>query len=78
MDKPTKMFFMAPTRNAPVAMRSMRGQSMVEYFIVTAFTVIVLIQGADSSAVQSVVTAMKEAYAGFTYALSYATNLVGF
>lgn len=65
-------------RNMPVSARYMRGQSMVEYFIVTAFTVIVLIQGADSSAIQSVVTAMKEAYAGFTYALSYATNLVGF
>lgn len=58
--------------------RRMLGQSMVEYTIVTAFAVLILIQGADSSAIQSLVTAMKEAYAGFTYALSYATNLTGF
>jgi hypothetical protein len=69
---------LAISRKVSKPARYMRGQSMVEYFIVTAFTVIVLIQGAESSAVQSVVTAMKEAYAGFTYALSYATNLVGF
>lgn len=56
----------------------MGGQSMVEYFVVAAFTIIVLIQGADSSVIQSLVTAIKEAYQGFTYALGFATNLNGF
>jgi hypothetical protein len=67
-----------PRRGMPVSARYMRGQSMVEYFIVTSFTVLILIQGADSSVIQSLVTAMKDAYAGFTYALGYATTLTGF
>lgn len=58
--------------------KRMLGQSMMEYFVVTAFTVIILIEGADSSAIQSVVTAMKEAYQGFTYAMGFSSNLNGF
>ncbi|HSI43654.1 MAG TPA: hypothetical protein VK949_04880 [Methylotenera sp.] len=60
------------------AARYMCGQSMVEYFVVTAFTILILIEGADSSVIQTLVTAMKDAYAGFTYALGYSTNLTGF
>ena len=48
---------------------------MVEYFVVAAFAIRVLIEGGNSSAVQQVVGAIKRAYAGFTYALSYSTNL---
>jgi len=54
---------------------SMRGQSMVEYFVVTSFTVIILITGADSSVIQQLIAAIKDAYAGFTYAMSFSTNL---
>lgn len=61
--------------NRMTAKKRMLGQSMVEYFVVTAFTVIILIEGADSSAVQSVVTAMKEAYEGFSYAMGFSSNL---
>lgn len=53
----------------------MRGQSMVEYFVVTSFTVIILITGADSSVIQQLIVAIKDAYAGFTYAMSFSTNL---
>ena len=56
----------------------MRGQSMMEYFIVTSMAVLVLIEGGSSAPVQSVIDAMKQAYAGFTYALGYATSFVGF
>jgi hypothetical protein len=55
--------------------KRMLGQSMMEYFVVTAFTVIILIEGADSSVIQSVVTAIKEAYEGFTYAMGFSSNL---
>jgi len=58
--------------------RYMQGQSAIEYFIVTAFAVIILIEGGNSSPVQNVITAIKESYQGFTYALGYATTLVGF
>lgn len=58
--------------------KRMLGQSMMEYFVVTAFTVIILIEGADSSAIQSVVTAMKEAYEGFSYAMGFSSNLNAF
>jgi Flp pilus assembly pilin Flp len=52
-----------------------RGQSMVEYIVVTAFAILVLIEGGNSSPVQQVVGAIKQAYRGFTFALGYATNL---
>ncbi|MBN9409118.1 MAG: hypothetical protein J0H69_08215 [Burkholderiales bacterium] len=55
--------------------RRQAGQSMVEYFVVASFAILVLIQGGNSSPVQQVVQAIKQAYAGFTYALSFATNL---
>jgi hypothetical protein len=61
--------------NRRAAKNRMLGQSMVEYFVVTAFTVIILIEGADSSAIQSVVTAIKEAYEGFSYAMGFSSNL---
>ncbi|RZA10036.1 MAG: hypothetical protein EOP93_25345 [Lysobacteraceae bacterium] len=54
--------------------RRQAGQSMVEYFVVAAFAILILIEGGNSSVVQQVVRAIKQAYAGFTYALSYATN----
>lgn len=69
------------SRKSPVFARRMRGQAMVEYFVVTAFTVIILIQVTQDypiPVIQQVVTAMKDAYAGYTFALSYATNLVVF
>jgi hypothetical protein len=58
--------------------RRLRGQSTVEYVVVTAFAVLVLIEGGNSSVVQSVIEAVKNAYRGFTYALSFATNLTIF
>jgi len=64
--------------NRVTTKKRMLGQSMMEYFVVTAFTVIILIEGADSSAIQSVVTAMKEAYEGFSYAMGFSSNLNAF
>jgi hypothetical protein len=52
-----------------------RGQSSTEYVIVTMFAVLVLVQGGDSSPVNQLAAAMKDAYRGFAYAISYATNL---
>ena len=56
-------------------MQAQRGQSAVEYVIVAAFSVIVLIEGGSSAPVQEVITAMRNAYEGFTYALGFSTNL---
>lgn len=56
-------------------MRAQAGQSTVEYVIVAAFSVLVLIEGGNTAPVQEVVVAMKNAYEGFTYALSFSTNL---
>ena len=55
--------------------RRQRGQSMVEYFIVASFAILVLIEGGKSSPVQQVVGAIKEAYQGYTYSHSFSTNL---
>jgi hypothetical protein len=79
--KNRKLGLMVSSKRLPVSAHRMRGQAMVEYFVVTAFTVIILIQVTQDypiPVVQQVVTAMKDAYAGYTYALSYATNLVVF
>ncbi len=47
----------------------------MEYIIVTLFAVLVLIQGGPSSPINQIAGAMKEAYQGFAYAISYSTNL---
>ena len=54
------------------------GQSSVEYMVVSAFAILVLIEGGSSAPVTEVVTAMKNAYGGFVYAISYATTLMTF
>ena len=51
------------------------GQSSTEYIIVTAFAILVLIQGGSSAPVTQIVDAMRSAYEGFAYAISYATDL---
>lgn len=55
--------------------RAMRGQSLIEYVIVTALAVLILVEGGNSSVVRQVLVAMKQAYQGFTYAVGNATNL---
>jgi len=52
------------------------GQSSAEYIIVTTFAILVLIEGGSSAPVTELVTAMKNAYRGFAYAISYATTLM--
>ncbi|HEX8988864.1 MAG TPA: hypothetical protein VF816_12970 [Rhodocyclaceae bacterium] len=53
-----------------------RGQSTVEYIVVTVFGILILIEGGDSAPVVAVAKAMKDAYAGFAYAISYSTTLM--
>lgn len=55
-----------------------RGQSSVEYIVVTAFGILILIEGGDSAPVAEVVTALKNAYQGFAYAISYSSTLMAF
>jgi hypothetical protein len=45
-----------------------RGNATAEYIIVVAFVVIVLI--ADDNVIQKLATAIRNAYASFSYALS--------
>ncbi len=54
----------------------MRGQSMVEYIVVTAFSILILIETTNgNSVIQTLANAIKGAYQGFMYALGYSTNL---
>lgn len=69
MKKPPRTLLPARRR------RAMRGQSLVEYLIVTAFAVLILVEGGNSAPVQQVVGAMKQAYQGFTYSVGNSTNL---
>jgi len=55
-----------------------RGQSSVEYIVVTAFGILILIEGGDSAPVAEVVMALKNAYRGFAYAISYSSTLMAF
>lgn len=55
--------------NAIAARRSQLGQATIEYSIVVMLVVIVLI--ARPSIVDDVVTALKEAYSAFVYAISW-------
>lgn len=52
--------------------RHCRGQAMAEYTIVLLFVVVALIAAAeDPSAVEQLVEAIREAYAAFSYAISF-------
>ena len=53
-----------------------RGQSTIEYTIVVAMAVLILIEGGASAPVAEVIAAMKSAYQGFVYAMSLASNLI--
>ncbi len=53
-----------------------RGQSTVEYIVITAFGILILIEGGNSAPVVEVATALKNAYKGFAYAISYSTTLM--
>lgn len=66
------------TRHSPSRSRRLLGQSTVEYIVVVAFSVLVLIEGGNSSPVQEVVTAVKQAYKGFSHAISFSTNFNAF
>lgn len=55
--------------NAIPARRSQLGQATIEYSVVVMLVVIVLI--ARPSIVDDVVTALKEAYSAFVYAISW-------
>ena len=52
-----------------------RGQASLEYFVVVAFAILVLIEGGNSSAIAQVSAALKDLYQGYAYAISYSTNL---
>lgn len=56
--------------------RGQRGQSTIEYTIVVAMAVLILIEGGASAPVAEVITALKSAYQGFVYAISLASNLI--
>ncbi|MGA0570778.1 hypothetical protein ACO2Q9_08670 [Variovorax sp. VNK109] len=64
-------------RSLSMARRArMRGQSMVEYIIVTSFSILILIETTSGdSVIQKLANAIKGAYQGFMYALGYSTNL---
>ena len=49
--------------------RAQRGQSTVEYLVITLLVVIVLING-NPSPIERFFDAIKEAYAKFSYAMS--------
>ena len=62
-----------------IARRSrQRGQASLEYFVVVAFGVLVLIEGGSSSAVSQVTGALKDLFQGYGYAISFSTNLNAF
>lgn len=52
-----------------------QGQTSLEYFVVVAFAILVLIEGGNSSAISQVTAALKDLYQGYAYAISYSTNL---
>jgi Flp pilus assembly pilin Flp len=65
--------------NQRIARRSrQRGQASLEYFVVVAFGILVLIEGGSSSAVSQVTGALKDLFQGYGYAISFATNLNAF
>ncbi len=54
-----------------------RGQTSIEYTIVVALVVLVLIEGGDTSPVAEVVKALKDYFGAYSWAISF-TNLLTF
>ena len=48
--------------------RAQRGQSLIEYSLIVAFTVVVLIANPD--AIPALIKALGDAYSAFVYAIS--------
>ena len=61
-----------PTRDA-----RQRGQTSIEYTIVVALVVLVLIEGGDTSPIAEVVKALKDYFGAYSWAISF-TNLLTF
>jgi len=66
---------MKPRSPAPHARQ--RGQTSIEYTIVVALVVLVLIEGGDTSPVAEVVKALKDYFGAYSWAISF-TNLLTF
>jgi Flp pilus assembly pilin Flp len=54
-----------------------RGQTSIEYTIVVALVVLVLIEGGDTSPIAEVVKALKDYFGAYSWAISF-TNLLTF
>ena len=54
-----------------------RGQTSIEYTIVVALVVLVLIEGGDASPIAEVVKALKDYFGAYSWAISF-TNLLTF
>jgi Flp pilus assembly pilin Flp len=54
-----------------------RGQASVEYTIVVVLVVLVLIEGGPDSPIAQVVTALKDYFGAYSWAISF-TNLLTF
>lgn len=61
----------------PRARTRQRGQTSIEYTIVVALVVLVLIEGGDTSPVAEVVKALKDYFGAYSWAISF-TNLLTF
>ena len=61
----------------PRARTLQRGQTSIEYTIVVALVVLVLIEGGDTSPVAEVVKALKDYFGAYSWAISF-TNLLTF
>lgn len=57
-----------PRFRPPVSARAQRGSALIEYSIVTALGIIVLV--AEPNIILELVQAMRKAYSSFVYALS--------
>lgn len=59
------------------ATRRERGQASVEYTIVVVLVVLVLIEGGPNSPIAGIVTALKDYFGAYSWAISF-TNLLTF
>jgi hypothetical protein len=57
--------------------RRQRGQSSIEYTIVTVLVILVLIEGGPDSPIAEIVKALKDYFGAYSWAISF-TNLLTF
>ncbi|HUR21034.1 MAG TPA: hypothetical protein VMZ90_09525 [Vicinamibacterales bacterium] len=65
-------------KHGPSLTRRIAGQASIEYTMVLILVMLVLIEGGDDSPIAKVVTALKDYFGAYSWAIHFSNNLTPF